>query len=321
MSQHTPLTAVHTAPAVIPALRRASAATGVDFNFLLEQARTESSLNPTAQAATSSARGLFQFIDSTWLDVVDRHGSKHGLGAAAAGISRDSKGRPVVQDPAQRAAILKLRDDPYISGLMAGELARDNAAQLQQELGRDARPAELYMAHFLGAGGASAFLSGLQENPDIEASYIVPAAARANQAVFYKGGKALSLDEVYARFESKFAGTPPTVAAAADTRPDSELPAASQPLHAATFAARAAILAAQQTLQLGAQDTAPAPHPEAGVVPASTARLQQGIMPATSYRLTDTPAAAAATLFALQVLQSLALPGSDDTHSEQLWRA
>jgi hypothetical protein len=151
----------------------------VDFNFLLAQARSESSLNPHAQASTSSARGLFQFIDSTWLDVIDKHGAKHGLDAAAASISRDRKGRLSVADPAQRSAILKLRDDPYISGLMAAELVQDNAAKLQQELGRAVKPAELYMAHFLGAGGAASFLSRLEENPDTKAEQVVPAAAPA----------------------------------------------------------------------------------------------------------------------------------------------
>jgi hypothetical protein len=335
MVQHTSINSVPTASAVIPALRRASAATGVDFNFLLEQARTESSLNPKAQASTSSARGLFQFIDSTWLDVIDKHGAKHGLDAAAASISRDSKGRPLVNDAAQRAAILKLRDDPYISGLMAGELAQDNAAKLQQELGRAAKPAELYMAHFLGAGGAASFLSGMEENPDIEASYIVPAAARANQAVFYKSGKALSLDEVYARFEGKFDASPDVLAARTAPVADAVTPAARAPLNAATLAAQAAIFAAQQTLQLGAETAAPATSmqemmaaSDSGLKTFALASTAAGIpVRPTPYGVTPfspttrLTANAAATLMALQVLQSMSLPGEEDAPAEQLWRA
>lgn len=344
MVQHIPVNSVPTASAVIPALRRASAATGVDFNFLLEQARTESSLNPQAQASTSSARGLFQFIDGTWLDVIDRHGAKHGLDAAAASISRDSRGRPVVHDAAQRAAILKLRDDPYISGLMAGELAQDNAARLKQELGREARPAELYMAHFLGAGGAASFLSGLEENPDIEASYIVPAAARANQAVFYKAGKALSLDEVYARFEGKFTDSPTaTTTALHETTP---YPASTAP-NAATLAAQAAILAAHQTLRLGEEmgagmnarmdagmDAGIGTQQGAGHSPdvllSTAGSLQAGrstlLRPVTapSWHAMTTPetGTTTATLLALRALQSLVLrDNEDDAPAEQLWRA
>jgi len=308
----TSLNSAKTAAAVVPALQRASAATGVDFTYLLEQARTESSLNPKAQAGTSSARGLFQFLDSTWLDVVDRHGEKHGLNTAAASISRDSRGRPVVHDAAQRAAILQLRDDPYISGLMAGELARDNAAALKQQLGREARPAELYMAHFLGAGGAATFLGELQENPGLKASQIVPAAARANQSVFFKGGRALSLDEVFARFEGKFSGAEqpltarmqdsmPRRPAAANTRPD-----------AANFAARTALLAARKTLQPGTGDTGagnPAPAHSPSHAPSHYA----------SRSATPTPPATA--LLALQMLQSITLPGEDEPHVQRTWRA
>ncbi|HCK83734.1 MAG TPA: hypothetical protein DHW63_04230, partial [Hyphomonadaceae bacterium] len=65
------------------AIARASQATGVDFSLLVETARRESALNPHARAGTSSATGLFQFIESTWLDMVRRHGAEHGLGAQA----------------------------------------------------------------------------------------------------------------------------------------------------------------------------------------------------------------------------------------------
>ncbi|MCX7676587.1 MAG: transglycosylase SLT domain-containing protein, partial [Alteraurantiacibacter sp.] len=56
------------------AIARAAQATGTDFSYLLAQARIESGLNPAARARTSSASGLFQFIDQTWLATLDRHG-------------------------------------------------------------------------------------------------------------------------------------------------------------------------------------------------------------------------------------------------------
>jgi soluble lytic murein transglycosylase-like protein len=61
------------------AIARASAATGVDFDYLLAQAKIESGLQPTARAATSSAGGLYQFTTGTWLETLDRHGAKYGL--------------------------------------------------------------------------------------------------------------------------------------------------------------------------------------------------------------------------------------------------
>src|SRR5882724_12794882 len=78
---------------VVTALRNAAAATGSDFHYLLGTAMRESSLKPNAQSGSSSATGLFQFIDQTWLGLVKEHGAQHGLGNFAAAISRDSDGR------------------------------------------------------------------------------------------------------------------------------------------------------------------------------------------------------------------------------------
>ncbi len=78
---------------VTNAIAMASRRTGVDFSYLLGQAKIESSLNPTAKATTSSATGLYQFVDQSWLAVVSQHGQEYGLGWAANAISRGSNGR------------------------------------------------------------------------------------------------------------------------------------------------------------------------------------------------------------------------------------
>ncbi len=168
------------APQVHAAIARAAQATGVDFAYLLGEARLESRLNPDARAATSSAAGLYQFTSSTWLQTLDRHGAEHGLGWAGAAIAG---GR--ITDPAQRSAIMDLRYDPGAAALMAGELANDNRQALTGVLGREPDAGELYLAHFLGAGGASQFLSALAADPGQSAAGLFPAAAAANRAIFY----------------------------------------------------------------------------------------------------------------------------------------
>jgi len=55
---------------VIGAIKHASQKTGVDFDYLVNQARTESSFRPDVKASTSSATGLYQFLDQTWLGTV-----------------------------------------------------------------------------------------------------------------------------------------------------------------------------------------------------------------------------------------------------------
>ena len=64
---------------VVDAIRRGAAATGSDFDYLLKTAQRESALDPQARAPTSSATGLFQFIEQTWLGMVKSEGPRFGL--------------------------------------------------------------------------------------------------------------------------------------------------------------------------------------------------------------------------------------------------
>lgn len=168
------------AEAVHAAIRRAADATGVNFSLLVETARRESALNPVARAGTSSAAGLFQFIESTWLDMVRRHGAQHGLGAQAAAL------RQGVSAEARRE-ILALRNDPELSARMAGELARENAATLQGRLGRPPTAGELYAAHVMGSGGAIRLIEAAQAGAP-NAAAIFPREAAANRGLFYVSG-------------------------------------------------------------------------------------------------------------------------------------
>ena len=186
------------------AIARAATRTGVDFQYLLGQAKLESGLRADAHAGTSSASGLYQFIEQSWFAVVKKHGAEHGLGWAADSIGQTAGGRMTVSDGATRAAILQLRNNPEVASLMAAEHASDNADALQGTLGRTATGTDLYMAHFLGLGGARQFLTTMQSNPDRNAASMFPVAARANRNVFFDGnGSARSLSEVYSRFSDK----------------------------------------------------------------------------------------------------------------------
>jgi hypothetical protein len=175
---------------VMPALAEASRRTGVSFEALFHTARLESGFNPEAQARTSSATGLFQFLDSTWLDTLAKHGAQHGLA------------------PASRQEALGLRRDPYAASLMAAHHMADNAAVLAARTGREPGPVELYLAHFLGASGAADFLQQHATAPDTPAARLNPAAARANRSIFYADGRARSLDEVYSLFARKLGAEP-----------------------------------------------------------------------------------------------------------------
>lgn len=186
------------------AIQRAAAKTGVDFDFLMGQAKVESGFNASARARTSSATGLYQFIEQSWLGVMKEHGAEHGMGWAANSIQRTASGRLTVSDPALRRAILDLRSNPETASLMAAEHASDNKDALEASLGREASGTDLYMAHFLGLGGAKQFLKAMQAAPDRNAAGLFPAAAHANRNVFFdSNGAARSLSQVYERFGAK----------------------------------------------------------------------------------------------------------------------
>ena len=186
---------------IVNAIQKASAKTGVSFTYLMEKAAAESNFNPTVKAKTSSATGLFQFIESTWMDMMDRHGAKYG-------INTDQS----------RQNLLNLRKNPEIASIMAAEFASGNKSHLEQTVGGDIGNTELYFAHFMGAGGASAFLSQHKKNPLAIAADIFPKEARANKNVFYdrQTGAPKTLEQVYSFFDKKFSGD----TRVAEARPD-----------------------------------------------------------------------------------------------------
>lgn len=184
-------------------LRRAARATGAGFDYLFRTASRESGLNSTAKAQGSSAAGMFQFVEQTWLEMVKEEGAQYGLGDYANKISRTASGRYEVSDKAARSEILSLRYDPEAAANMAGAFAVRNRDYLTEKLGRTPTEGELYIAHFLGAKGASTLMSLAQNAPSASAAAYFPDAAAANRSIFYSRGRARSADEVYAQLVSK----------------------------------------------------------------------------------------------------------------------
>ena len=220
-----------TAENVLLALRGAADQTGADFDYLLNTAMRESSLNPDAKAATSSATGLFQFVEQTWLGTMQRHGADHGLGDYANAIKVGKDGHYTVADRGLRQEILALRKDPKIASLMAGELTNDMRGDMETALGRNVSPGELYVAHFLGPQAAVKMIKTAETNPAASAASLFADAAASNSNIFYsKGGQARSIANVLESLKAKHLATPSPVFAAIPSSDgiEPELPA--QPL-------------------------------------------------------------------------------------------
>jgi hypothetical protein len=197
---------------IVAALKRAADVTGSNFDYLLATAKRESGLKNTVQSKTSSATGLFQFIDQTWLGLVKNHGAKYGLGSMANAISKGADGKFRTENPADRQAILALRTDPQISALMAGEFTKGCQNTLEGALGRDVSTGELYAAHFLGADAACKLIKLKDVNPTASAVGAFAGAAAANKSVFYnKDGSEKTVAQVY-NWAMKHAGAAPAAA-------------------------------------------------------------------------------------------------------------
>jgi hypothetical protein len=186
-------------------IKQASTATGASFGYLVAAAKIESNLNPQAAAPTSSARGLYQFIEQTWLGTVKEAGAAFGYDRYANAITRTASGGYEVSDPAMRKEVLALRKDPAANAAMAGVLTQSNSFKLTGTLGRRPTDGELYIAHFLGAGGASRLISNVANNPQADATTMFPRAAAANRSIFYdRSGTARNVSQVYAELTGRY---------------------------------------------------------------------------------------------------------------------
>jgi hypothetical protein len=275
---------------VTGAIRDAARATGAGFEYLLNTAIRESSLNPNAKAKSSSATGLFQFLDQTWLGTMKQSGAGLGYGKYADAISKTSQGKFVVSDLAMRREIMALRKDPTANSLMAGAFANSNAKVLTDRLGRKPTDGELYMAHFLGASGASRFIKAAEANPNGKAAALFPRAAHANNSIFYdKGGAARSLKQVYAGLVSRHnvIGGTTQVAAANPTdavKPTAQIAAAKAPVPAAPPLMQTAdtrLLAPRMVKTIAITPAVPA-SAVAAVAPASPAVSSAAVTPASA---------------------------------------
>jgi hypothetical protein len=187
-----------TASTVTGAIRGAAQASGASFEYMLATAQIESGFNPHAAASTSSAGGLYQFIDQTWLGMLKDAGPGLGYGRYADAITKTPSGHYEVADPAMRQEIMALRKDPTANAAMAGAFTQQNAGKLASQLGRNPSDGELYIAHFLGPSGAAKLINATASSPQASAAASFPDAAAANPSIFYdKQGAARSVSDVY----------------------------------------------------------------------------------------------------------------------------
>jgi hypothetical protein len=212
-------------PEVLASIQQASASTGVDFSYLMAQASRESSFDPSAKASTSSASGLYQFVEQTWLGDFKEHAADYGYGDLASSVAKQADGHYTVANPALRKEILGLRRDPAMNAAMAAELASDNKTKMEAALKRPATATDLHLAHFLGLSGALRFIRKLDSDPGTTGAAMFPRAAAANEAVFYgDNGQPRTIGQIYARMNENMTNDQATFAALGTTPPSATAP-------------------------------------------------------------------------------------------------
>lgn len=188
---------------LVDTIVRAGKTVGADPTLLMAVADKESSFSTSVKAQTSSATGLYQFIEQTWLGVVYEFGARHGMAAEAKLIVKNGR-RFAIADAAERQRILDLRREPYLSALLAAEMLKRDTLRLEKAMGRHLTGGEIYLIHFLGPDAAQTFIETMEETPGVKAAELLPTPAAANRPIFYAeaGGetKTLSVSEVHKKF-------------------------------------------------------------------------------------------------------------------------
>ncbi len=172
---------------IVAGVLRAASEVGVDPVLLMAVADKESTFSPSVRAATSSAMGLFQFLDTTWIGAVHDFGARHGLPSEAEAITVDASGAFVVADAPTRARIVAMRADPALSAMLAAEMLKRDGETIAAHVGRALTAGESYMIHFLGPVDADRFMGRLAAAPGTDATALLPFPARANRSIFYEG--------------------------------------------------------------------------------------------------------------------------------------
>ncbi|GAB5387562.1 MAG: hypothetical protein Alpg2KO_05300 [Alphaproteobacteria bacterium] len=178
-----------------------------DLHYMMAKAAIESNFVYRAPAQGSTGKGLFQFIDSTWLTEFHHHGAKYGYGDLADQIDLVG-GKPVIEDEGVKQQILDLRSHPLVNALIAVDYTLSNDAFLRKRLPDNHKigHAERYLAHWLGTRGGADFMEQYLSRPSHAAAdyFVSVSKVRGNRSMFFfKGGGKRSFAQVHARAESK----------------------------------------------------------------------------------------------------------------------
>lgn len=156
---------------------------GIESNYQYDiKAKPSINKKTGKKSKESSAYGWFQFLNDTW-DAVYLKVQKQF------GAPPDDSAR-------------SMRKDPRLQALAGGIFMQGNYEGLKKRLGRPISDTDVYIAHFLGLGGATTFLKA---DPAALGIKVFPEASESNVTIFYNGSKPRTIAEIYKLFDDKIA--------------------------------------------------------------------------------------------------------------------
>ena len=165
-------------PHLIDTLHNVAHETGVSFELIVIKAMIESNLGKNTIAKHSTARGLFQYIESTWLSLIQRYGEKIGYASYAEALEYDLITKRYIitseENSPSRQDILDLRDDQKISTLIKAYQILDEQKTIENYTnGQAPTITDHYIVHMMGLPLAELFFKLKNSN-----STILPARLR-----------------------------------------------------------------------------------------------------------------------------------------------
>lgn len=176
--------------------------TQVPANLTLAIAERESLLDPEATpiGIRSSAVGLHQFLEQTWLETIWENPREMFLSDARQKLAKtvNGDGRTVYssKDSDWLNAVLDMRTDPYLSTIAMGLNLHKNRRAVHERIGYWLKMnGETYIPHVLGPAGAAKLITAALKSPDTRTDTLFSARVLRNRGVFYEGRRNRTAEE------------------------------------------------------------------------------------------------------------------------------
>ncbi len=197
--------------ALVDTLYNVAKKTDTDFKLLVITAMIESDLGRVTISSKSTARGIYQYIEPTWLVLMKRYGGRIGYQHYSDSITFNAQTRtPEVKGGMiTRQKILDLRYDNKIAALIKAYQIKDEKRILETyKNGQNITVTDHYIAHMLGLSLARTFYKLKNTESDFILANLkdrnFKEAVSLNKSFFYtQTGDALNASQAYVQFDRK----------------------------------------------------------------------------------------------------------------------